>query len=121
MDHRHVFKSTLLQILQLIFDDQQSFNLQFLSVKNLYENFFQKKDLKFKYNFLSFDQLLFGYENEIIENWKQYRSLIADEIENIILAKTVENSFIKFKIFITNSSSSLSIIKKFKSCKYSYH
>ncbi len=93
-------KSTLVQILQLIFDHQQIFSLEFLCIKRLYEILCQKKEIKFKYNFLSFDNLFFGYENDIIENesnWKFYRSLIADEIENIILSKTVKKSISNFK------------------------
>jgi tRNA uridine 5-carbamoylmethylation protein Kti12 len=93
-------KSTLVQILQLIFDYQQIFNLQFICLKKLYESFFQRKQIKYKYNFVSFDNLFFGYENEIIENesnWKCYRSLIADEIEKIILSKTMNNSSLNLK------------------------
>jgi tRNA uridine 5-carbamoylmethylation protein Kti12 len=93
-------KSTLVQILQLIFDYQQIFNLQFICLKKLYESFFQRKQITYKYNFVSFDNLFFGYENEIIENesnWKCYRSLIADEIEKIILSKTMNNSSLNLK------------------------
>ncbi len=88
-------KSTLVQILRLMFNDQQIFNLRFLCVKKFAEIFLQRKETKRHYNFLSFDDLFFGYENEIIQdeaNWKFYRSLIAEEIETIILSKISKNS-----------------------------
>jgi energy-coupling factor transporter ATP-binding protein EcfA2 len=87
-------KSTLVQILRLIFNDQQILNLAFFCVKKLDEILFKKNDIKIQYNFLSFDDLFYGYENEIIQNelnWKFYRLLIADEIEKIILSKIQNN------------------------------
>jgi tRNA uridine 5-carbamoylmethylation protein Kti12 len=78
-----------------MFNDQQIFNLRFLCVKKFAEIFLQRKETKRHYNFLSFDDLFFGYENEIIQdeaNWKFYRSLIAEEIETIILSKISKNS-----------------------------
>ena len=86
-------KSTLLKILQLIFNHHQILNLQFICVKKLYETLYKKQDMKYKYNFLCFDDLFFGYENDIIQNesnWKFYRLLIANEIERIILS-TIQN------------------------------
>ena len=88
-------KSTLLQILRLIFNDKQTFNLQFFCLQKLENIFLKSKQSRMHYNFLSFDDLFFGYEKEIIENelnWKVYRSLIANEIEKIILSKTEANS-----------------------------
>jgi len=69
-------------------------------VTKLYEILFKKREHKYKYNFLSFDNLFFGYENEIIQNesnWKLYRSLIANEIERIILLKTLDKSSTNLK------------------------
>jgi tRNA uridine 5-carbamoylmethylation protein Kti12 len=89
-------KSTLIKIFRLIFNHQQIINLQFFCIKKLYE----QKETKCLYNFLSFDDLFSGYENEIIENesnWKLYRSLIADEIERIILSKTSDCSSLNLK------------------------
>jgi hypothetical protein len=88
-------KSTLVQILRLMLNNQQIFNLRFLCVKKFAEIFLQKKEMKIQSNFLSFDDLFFGYENEIIQdeaNWKFYRSLIAEEIETMILSKISKNS-----------------------------
>ncbi|UJR23077.1 hypothetical protein I4U23_026100 [Adineta vaga] len=79
-------KTTLVQILRLILNDQ-NFNLQYLCVKKLLKT----RIKQIKHVFLSFDELFSGYENDIIENesnWKAYRSLIADEIERIIHSKS---------------------------------
>ncbi|CAF1021486.1 unnamed protein product [Adineta steineri] len=85
-------KSTLVQILQLILNHDQILKLEYLCIKKLSEILLKKRlENKFQYNYLSFDNLFSGYENEIIENelnWKSYRSLIADEIEKIILYNT---------------------------------
>ncbi|CAF1314250.1 unnamed protein product [Adineta steineri] len=85
-------KSTLVQILQLILNHDQILKLEYLCIKKLSEILLKKRlENKFQYNYLSFDNLSSGYENEIIENelnWKSYRSLIADEIEKIILYNT---------------------------------
>jgi energy-coupling factor transporter ATP-binding protein EcfA2 len=94
-------KSTLVQILRLIFNDQQILKLDYLCIKKFNEILFKKKnEIKIQYNFISFDDLFYNYENEIIENelnWKYYRSLIANEIENIILTKIQKNSLINLK------------------------
>ncbi|CAF1054042.1 unnamed protein product [Adineta steineri] len=85
-------KSTLVQILQLILNHDQILKLEYLCIKKLSEILLKKRlENKIQYNYLSFDNLFSGYENEIIENelnWKSYRSLIADEIEKIILCNT---------------------------------
>ncbi|CAF3434806.1 unnamed protein product [Rotaria sp. Silwood1] len=92
-------KSTLIQILQLVFNDYQILNLKYLCIKKFHEIFNIKKQ-KNQYNFLSFDDLFFDYENDIINNesnWKLYRLLIANEIENYILSNTEKNSLINLK------------------------
>ncbi|CAF0946946.1 unnamed protein product [Rotaria sp. Silwood1] len=92
-------KSTLIQILQLVFNNYQILNLKYLCIKKLHEIFNIKKQ-KNQYNFLSFDDLFFDYENDIINNesnWKLYRLLIANEIENYILSNTEKNSLINLK------------------------
>lgn len=95
-------KSTVIKILQLMFNPNQILTLEFLCIKKLYETFYQRKDEdKFQWNFLSFDDLFEDYENDIIKNelnWKSYRLLIANEIENYILSNTQEqSSFINLK------------------------
>ncbi|CAF1045493.1 unnamed protein product [Rotaria sordida] len=92
-------KSTLIQILQLLFNHYQILNLEFFCIKKFYEIFNRKKQENI-YNFLSFDDLFFNYENDIIENesnWKLYRLLIANEIENYILSRIEKNSLINLK------------------------
>ncbi|CAF1017127.1 unnamed protein product [Rotaria magnacalcarata] len=95
-------KSTLIKILQLIFGHHQILNLEFLCIKKLQEILSKKENEdKCLYNFLSFDDLFLGYENDIIENesnWKLYRLLIANEIENYIFSNVQEkNSSINLK------------------------
>lgn len=83
-------KSTLIKILRLIFNEQQITNLQYISIKKL----FQIQSNLVQHKFLSFDDLFLNYENGIIENefnWKCYRSLIANEIEKLILNNNQEN------------------------------
>lgn len=85
-------KSTLIKILRLIFNEPHVFNLRYICIKKLAQ--IQRKSSR-QYKFLSFDDLFFDYENDIIENefnWKIYRSLIANGIENLILSNNQENS-----------------------------
>ncbi|CAF3046437.1 unnamed protein product [Rotaria sp. Silwood2] len=92
-------KSTLIEILQLICNHHHIINLEYLCIKKIYEIFNRKKQEN-QYNFLSFDDLFFGYENDIIENesnWKLYRLLIANEIENYILSNVEKHSLINLK------------------------
>ncbi|CAF1600262.1 unnamed protein product, partial [Adineta ricciae] len=82
-------KTTLVQILRLILN-HQLINLQSHCIAKLFESRIQQSS----HVFLCFDQLFLGYENDIIENetnWKAYRTLIADEIERVILSKAANN------------------------------
>ena len=82
-------KTTLVHILRLIFN-HQLINLQSCCIAKLFESRIQQSP----HVFLSFDRLFLDYENDIIENetnWKAYRTLIADEIERMILSTAASN------------------------------
>lgn len=85
-------KSTLIQILQLIVRQQSCSNIQLrsLCVKKLNENLVNLSSTLVSCSFLRFDDLFAGYQSDIIENesnWKQYRALIADQLERRILSQ----------------------------------
>ena len=84
-------KSTLVQILQLIYNYPQRpiDSLQFLCIRRLHQILSKSTRTSSQLSYVSFDQLFDGHERDIIveqnSHWRLYRSLIADEIERILL------------------------------------
>ena len=90
-------KSTLVQILQLIYNYPQRpiASLQFLCIHRLHQILGQRTQASNQVSYVSFDRLFDGHERDIIEqdtHWRLYRALIADEIERILLRTTETTS-----------------------------